>query len=235
MLLEVRDVSARYGGVMAVRTFSLSVEEGEVVSLIGPNGAGKSTVLRMLSGLTRPSGGDISFGGARINGLRADKIAHLGISLVPEGRGLFPRMSVLENLQLGAYGRKKTDVAATAELVFERFARLRERSRQPAGSLSGGEQQMLAIGRALMARPRMLLIDEPSLGLAPQVIDQLGHLIPEIANAWNATVLLVEQNAHLALQASERCYVMETGRIAFSGRSEEIASDTRLRSAYLGG
>ncbi len=231
-LLAVKGLKVAYGGIQAVRGIDLSVGEGELVCLIGANGSGKSSTLRALTGLIHASG-DIRFAGQRLNGLPAHAIARLGVALVPEGRGIFPRMTVAENLAMGAYTRRDAGVAADLARVYDLFPRLAERRGQVAGTLSGGEQQMLAIGRALMRRPRLLLLDEPSMGLAPLMVAKIYETIKAIAGA-GVTLLLVEQNAHLALQVSQRAYVMESGSIRLAGPSAELMRDPAVQSAYLG-
>jgi branched-chain amino acid transport system ATP-binding protein len=233
-MLELRDVSSGYGAIEALRGINLSVGQGEVVSLIGANGAGKSTTLRNITGLVPITSGDVVFEGVRLNGIPTHQIVGMGISMVPEGRQIFANLSVAENLDLGAYLQKnKVENARQLELVFELFPRLEERRKQLGGTLSGGEQQMLAIGRALMARPRLLLLDEPSLGLAPILVHTILVAIDEI-NREGATILLVEQNANAALKHSHRGYVLETGSIVMEGPSERLAADPRVREAYLG-
>jgi len=231
-LLEVSDVRASYGMIEALHGVSIRVEAGEVVTLIGSNGAGKSTVLRSISGLTPAREGSILFDGEDITRLAPPEIVARGISHVPEGRRCFPRMSVKENLELGAYLRSD-DPAREMEHVFELFPRLAERESQPAGTMSGGEQQMLAIGRALMARPRLILMDEPSMGIAPILVERIYETIGEIS-AEGTTILLVEQNATQGLAASGRGYVIETGRIVLEGSSDSLAEDPKVREAYLG-
>jgi branched-chain amino acid transport system ATP-binding protein len=233
-MLELRDVSSGYGAIEALRGINLSVGQGEVVSLIGANGAGKSTTLRNITGLVPTTSGDVVFEGVRLNGIPTHQIVGMGISMVPEGRQIFANLSVAENLDLGAYLQKnKVENARQLELVFALFPRLEERRKQLGGTLSGGEQQMLAIGRALMARPRLLLLDEPSLGLAPILVHTILVAIDEI-NREGATILLVEQNANAALKHSHRGYVLETGSIVMEGPSERLAADPRVREAYLG-
>jgi branched-chain amino acid transport system ATP-binding protein len=233
-LLSVSGVRARYGAIEALKGVSLTVDEGEVVTLIGSNGAGKSTTLRAVAGLTPASGGRITFDGEDITGLAADEIVTRGIALSPEGRRCFPRMTVRENLDLGAYRRRDAAaIAADTERVFALFPRLRERPGQPAGTMSGGEQQMLAIGRALMARPRLLLLDEPSLGIAPILVQRIYATIGEIHRSGVA-ILLVEQNAHRALNAARRGYVLETGRVVLAGDTASLRRDPRVQEAYLG-
>jgi len=234
-LLEVKDVSVHYGRIQAISDVSVSVEEGEVVSLIGANGAGKSTSMRAIAGLLTLSHGSISFAGEDIGRLKSHQRVARGISLVPEGRGIFPAMTVMENLDMGAYGRsKKSGIEQDLDRVFDLFPRLLERKSQLGGTLSGGEQQMLAIGRALMARPRLLLLDEPSMGLAPMFIQQIFGIIAQVRDQ-GTTVLLVEQNANQALSLADRAYVLETGRISKSGTGQELLNDTSIREAYLGG
>ena len=234
-MLEIKDIHVYYGAIHAIKGVSLSVRQGEIVTLIGSNGAGKSTTLRTVSGLLKPKAGDILFEGASIAGRPAQDIVRAGISQVPEGRRIFANMTVLENLELGAFTRDDADgVEADMNMVFERFPRLLERKDQAAGTLSGGEQQMLAMGRALMSRPRLLLLDEPSMGLAPLLIREIFHIIVDI-NKTGTTVLLVEQNANMALSIAHRAYVLETGRIALSGDAKELAASEEVRKAYLGG
>ena len=234
-MLTVNDINVFYGAIHAIKGVSLEVNEGEIVTLIGANGAGKSTILRTISGLLKPKTGSIQFEGQEIAGMPAHEIAKTGISQVPEGRRIFAEMSVLENLELGAFTRKDKDgIKADMELVFERFPRLKERIGQLAGTLSGGEQQMLAMGRALMSRPRLLLLDEPSMGLAPLLIKESFAIIQDI-NKTGTTVLLVEQNANMALSIAHRAYVLETGRITLSGDAKELAASDEVRKAYLGG
>ena len=234
-MLTVNDINVFYGAIHAIKGVSLEVNEGEIVTLIGANGAGKSTILRTISGLLKPKTGSIQFEGQEIAGMPAHEIVQTGISQVPEGRRIFAEMSVLENLELGAFTRKDKDgIKADMELVFERFPRLKERIGQLAGTLSGGEQQMLAMGRALMSRPRLLLLDEPSMGLAPLLIKEIFAIIQDI-NKTGTTVLLVEQNANMALSIAHRAYVLETGRITLSGDAKELAASDEVRKAYLGG
>ena len=234
-MLTINDINVFYGAIHAIKGVSLEVNEGEIVTLIGANGAGKSTILRTISGLLRPKTGSIQFEGQEIAGMPAHEIVKTGISQVPEGRRIFAEMSVLENLELGAFTRKDKDgIKADMELVFNRFPRLKERIGQLAGTLSGGEQQMLAMGRALMSRPRLLLLDEPSMGLAPLLIKEIFAIIQDI-NKTGTTVLLVEQNANMALSIAHRAYVLETGRITLSGDAKELAASDEVRKAYLGG
>ncbi|HEX4224750.1 MAG TPA: ABC transporter ATP-binding protein [Pseudonocardiaceae bacterium] len=233
-LLELIDMSVHYGRIQALHGISISVEQGEIVSLIGANGAGKSTTMRAISGIRPLSNGKIIFDGEDITKLRADLRVVRGISQVPEGRGVFPGMTVMENLDMGAYARKdRKKLAEDLERVFTLFPRLAERRTQLGGTMSGGEQQMLAIGRALMASPRLLLLDEPSMGLAPQIIQQIFRIITEI-NQQGTTVLLVEQNAQQALSRAHRAYVLETGEISKSGSGKEMLADPAVKEAYLG-
>jgi branched-chain amino acid transport system ATP-binding protein len=233
-MLTLKNVSTRYGAIQALTDVSLEVEQGGIATLIGANGAGKSTTLRSIMGLAQPHAGDILFEGRRINRIPTHRIAAMGIALVPEGRAIFANLTVLENLELGGYlqkdrGRLREDL----EHVQRIFPRLKERLHQLAGTLSGGEQQMVAIGRALMARPRLLLLDEPSLGLAPIMVQTIFESIAHI-NAEGTTILLVEQNANLALHRSRHAYVLETGRIIMQGESKALACDPRVKEAYLG-
>jgi branched-chain amino acid transport system ATP-binding protein len=231
-LLEVRDLDVRYGAIRAIKGISFTVEQGEIVALLGANGAGKTTTQKTISGMLRPAAGSIHFDGQRIDGIPAHRLIGLGICHVPEGRHVFPRMSVAENLEMGAFRFRHPD-EAELERVLELFPRLRERYRQQAGTLSGGEQQMLAIGRALMGKPRLLLLDEPSMGLAPLIVRQIFDIVREI-NASGVTVLLVEQNAAQALALADRGYVLETGELVLSGTGQELLADDRVRAAYLG-
>jgi branched-chain amino acid transport system ATP-binding protein len=231
-LLRIEGLQVRYGAIRALQGIGLEVRGAEIVTLIGSNGAGKSTLLRAISGLVRPSAGTIHFEGVDVTGQRPERLVALGICQVPEGRRIFANLSVRENLQMGAYLRRSPAPEAL-ERVFGLFPRLRERLAQPGGTLSGGEQQMLAIGRALMAEPRLLLLDEPSLGLAPLLVQQIFGIIREI-NAQGTTVVLVEQNARQALRVAHRAYVLETGSIALGGPAAELARDERVRRAYLG-
>jgi branched-chain amino acid transport system ATP-binding protein len=232
-VLEVDDIHAHYGAIQALRGVSLDVKDGEVVTLIGANGAGKSTTLRSISGLTPASAGSITFDGEDITRLPAHDIVGRGIALSPEGRHCFPRMTVRENLDLGAYRRRGAEVAADFERVFELFPRLKEREKQKAGTMSGGEQQMLAIGRALMARPRLLMLDEPSMGIAPILVQRIYETIGEI-NDSGVAILLVEQNANYALDIARRGYVLETGRIVLANNSAQLRDDPEVQKAYLG-
>jgi branched-chain amino acid transport system ATP-binding protein len=233
-MLQLNKVSTRYGNIKALTEVSLEVEKGSVATLIGANGAGKSTTLRSIMGLCQPYAGEVLFEGKKINRIPTHKIAAMGIALVPEGRAVFANLTVLENLELGGYlQRDGNKLKRDIEHVHEVFPRLKERQAQMAGTLSGGEQQMLAIGRALMAHPRLLLLDEPSLGLAPLIVHAIFDAIARI-NQEGATVLLVEQNANLALRRSQKAYVLETGRIIMQGASSELANDPRVKEAYLG-
>ena len=232
-LLEVSDIRARYGAIEALKGVSLTVEPKEVVTLIGANGAGKSTTLRSISGLTPASAGKITFEGEDITRVPAHEVVGRGIALAPEGRHCFPRMTVRENLELGAYHRRGDDVTDDLERVFTLFPRLKERAQQAAGTMSGGEQQMLAIGRALMARPRLLMLDEPSMGIAPNLVERIYRTIEEI-NRSGVAILLVEQNANYALDISNRGYVLETGRVVLSNQSVKLRDDPEVQRAYLG-
>jgi branched-chain amino acid transport system ATP-binding protein len=232
-LLELEDVRTAYGSIEALKGVSLTVEEGEVVTLIGSNGAGKSTTLRSISGLTPPRHGSIRFRGREISTLPAQDIVRLGISQSPEGRRCFQRMSVRENLELGAYLRRDTNVTSDLERVLDLFPRLREREKQKAGTMSGGEQQMLAMGRALMADPTLLLLDEPSMGLAPILVDRIYETVREINNQ-GTTILLVEQNANYALDVSSRGYVLETGKVVLHDKSAALRENPEVQNAYLG-
>jgi branched-chain amino acid transport system ATP-binding protein len=233
-LLEVSDIHAHYGSIEALKGVSLTVEEGEVVTLIGSNGAGKSTTLRSISGLTPASAGKVVFAGEEITRVPAHEIVVRGIALSPEGRHCFARMNVRENLELGAHRRPRSpEVAEDLERVFSLFPRLQERERQKAGTMSGGEQQMLAIGRALMARPRLLMLDEPSMGIAPILVTRIYETIGEI-NRSGVAILLVEQNANYALDISRRGYVLETGRVVLLGESAQLRDDPEVQRAYLG-
>jgi branched-chain amino acid transport system ATP-binding protein len=232
-LLEVEDLHTYYGNIEALKGVSLHVNEGEVVTLIGSNGAGKTTTLRSISGLTPPRSGTIRFRGRDISVTPAQDIVRLGISHAPEGRRCFPRLTALENLELGAFLRRDAGVADDLERVFKLFPRLEERRKQKAGTMSGGEQQMLAIGRALMASPDLLLLDEPSMGLAPILVERIYETIAEISRQ-GTTILLVEQNANFALEVSQRGYVLETGKIVISDRAEALRENGDVRKAYLG-
>lgn len=232
-MLKVEDLNVCYGAIHAVKGVSFQVNRGEIVTLIGANGAGKSTTLRTVSGLLRSKGGSIEFRGENISRLPSHKIVERGLAQVPEGRRIFQQMSVQENLEMGAYTRG-AETEADLEAVYGRFPRLRERRRQTAGTLSGGEQQMLAIGRALMSRPCLLVLDEPSMGLAPLLVEQIFGIIRELHQS-GTTILLVEQNAQMALSIADRAYVMETGKISLSGTGKELAESDAVRKAYLGG
>ena len=231
-ILEIKDLQVRYGGIEAVKGISLEVPEGEIVTLIGANGAGKSSTLRTIAGLVKPAGGNIYFKGEDITGKDANEIVQRGITLVPEGRRIFPDMTVLENLKIGAYLRKD-DLTEDLNWVFDLFPRLKERSWQAGGTLSGGEQQMLAVGRALMSRPKVIMMDEPSLGLAPIIVKGIFDIIKEI-NKQGVTVLLIEQNANMALKTADIGYVMETGRITLHGAGAELLVNDAVKAAYLG-
>ena len=234
-LLALEKLEVAYGGIRAVKGIDLTVESGETVCLIGANGAGKTTTLRAITGLVRAAAGHIRYGGDDIGKLRVHEIAQRGLALVPEGRGVFPQLTIEENLAMGAYARKdRAAVRADLAHAFELFLRLAERRKQTAGTLSGGEQQMLAIGRALMAKPKLLLLDEPSMGLAPKIVEQILETIRAI-NAKGVTVLLVEQNAAMALAISHRGYVLETGNVILEGTAGELAGNDLVRQAYLGG
>lgn len=234
-MLTVEDINVYYGAIHAIKGISLDVPDGEIVALIGSNGAGKSTTLRTISGLMKPKTGKILYEGHDIAGVLAHKIVGMGLCQVPEGRHVFANMTVMENLELGAYLRKDKDgIARDMDDVFKKFPRLLERKDQLSGTLSGGEQQMLAMGRALMSRPKLLLLDEPSMGLAPLLVKEIFNIIKEI-NESGTTVLLVEQNANMALSIADKAYVLETGRITLSGTAKELASSEAVRKAYLGG
>jgi branched-chain amino acid transport system ATP-binding protein len=232
-LLEVTGLHTRYGSIEALKGISLTVAEGEVVTLIGSNGAGKTTTLRSISGLTPASAGKITFAGEEVTRVPAHEIVGRGIALAPEGRHCFPRMTVRENLSLGAHRRRGPEIANDFERVYELFPRLKDRERQKAGTMSGGEQQMLAIGRALMARPKLLMLDEPSLGIAPNLVQRIYETIGEI-NRSGVAILLVEQNANYALEAASRGYVLETGRVALANDSASLRNDPDVQKAYLG-
>ena len=231
-MLELNDVHTYYGQIHALKGISIAVDEGEIVTLIGSNGAGKSTTLKTISGLLAPRVGYVALQGQRISGLKAHQVAKLGVAQSPEGRRVFPRMSVLENLEMGAFVHGRVDPHDLAR-VFDLFPRLKERINQHAGTMSGGEQQMLAIGRALMSRPRLLLLDEPSMGLAPILVEQIFHIVQDI-NSQGTTVLLVEQNALMALAIAHRGYVMQTGSIVLSDTAESLSRNEIVRKAYLG-
>ena len=231
-VLKIENLEVSYGGIEAVRGISFDVNKGEIVTLIGANGAGKSSTLRTISGLVKPKGGKVIFMGEDITGKDSADIVSKGLMMVPEGRRIFPNLSVLENLKVGAYLRKD-DLNEDLEMVFNYFPRLKERTWQAGGTLSGGEQQMLAVGRALMGKPKLLMMDEPSLGLAPIVVQGIFEIINEI-HAAGATVLLIEQNANMALHVADRAYVIENGKIALSGTGKELLEDEKVKAAYLG-
>ena len=233
MMLELQDLHLSYGGIRALKGVSIQVNEGEIVSLIGANGAGKSTTLRAISGLERAQSGKILYNGEDITGKPSKYMVQNGLILVPEGRLIFPDMTVLENLKIGAYLRNDRDVEADIQRMYALFPRLKERAWQMAGTLSGGEQQMLAVGRALMSKPKLLMMDEPSLGLAPLVVKDIFSIIRTIRDS-GVTVLLIEQNANAALKIADRGYVLETGKITLEGSGRELLSDPAVRSAYLG-
>jgi len=234
-VLQVKEIDVYYGAIHALKKLSLEVEQGKIVTLIGANGAGKTTTLKTISGLLRPVHGTITYKGVDLTKVPPEKIVGMGISQVPEGRRVFAPMTVQENLEMGAYLRKdKKEVQRDMELVFERFPRLKERRRQLAGTLSGGEQQMLAIGRALMARPELMLMDEPSMGLAPLLVREIFEIIKDI-NSRGTTILLVEQNAHMALSIAHKAYVVETGGIVLEGSPEQLMKSEEVKKAYLGG
>lgn len=234
-MLKVNEIDVYYGAIHALKKLSLEVEQGTIVTLIGANGAGKTTTLKTISGILRPKSGTITYNGKDITKVAPEKIVSLGISQVPEGRRIFPTMTVLENLEMGAYLRKdKKEILKDLENVFARFPRLRERRKQMAGTLSGGEQQMLAIGRALMARPELMLMDEPSMGLAPLLVKEIFEIIKDI-NSRGTTILLVEQNANMALSVADNAYVIETGEIVLQGTAEQLMKSEEVKKAYLGG
>ena len=234
-ILHVEDLNVYYGAIHAVKGISFDVEEGEVVTLIGANGAGKSTTLNTVAGLLKPREGVVEFEGKSLLGIAPHTIVGKGIALCPEGRRVFLQMSVRENLEMGAFTRTDSaEVAKSLEDIFERFPRLKERENQVAGTLSGGEQQMLAMGRALMSKPRLLMLDEPSMGLAPILVQEIFDIIEQLHSA-GTTVLLVEQNARMALKVADRAYVLETGKVSMSGKAADLASDERVKQAYLGG
>lgn len=234
-MLKIENLHIKYGAIHAVKGIDIEVNEGEIVTLIGANGAGKTSILKALSGLVKPSEGTITYDGKVLNKKSAQDIMKAGISHVPEGRRIFADMTVLENLELGVYQRKdKEGIKKDLEAIYERFPILKDRSKQAAGTLSGGEQQMLAMGRALMANPKILLLDEPSMGLAPILVKEIFSIIKDI-NAKGTTILLVEQNARMALSVATRAYVMETGKIVMSGTGQELADSEEIQKAYLGG
>ena len=233
-MLAVNDIHVYYGSIHAVKGVSLEVNEGEIVTLIGANGAGKSTVLNTISGLLHPRGGSVTFLGQDLKGVPPHKLVARGMAQVPEGRRIFLQMTVEENLEMGAYTQSKASIDGSIEDVYRRFPRLQERRKQIAGTLSGGEQQMLAMGRALMSHPRLLMLDEPSMGLAPILVEQIFDIIREL-HAAGTTILLVEQNAQAALSVADRAYVLETGKISLSGTGKELMASDQVRKAYLGG
>ncbi len=234
MILKVDNINVYYGAIHAIKGVSFEVNEGEIVTLIGANGAGKSTTLNTVSGLLHSKTGSISFMGENISGVAPHKIVERGLAQVPEGRRIFLQMTVQENLEMGAYTRGKSGVAEDLEMVFEQFPRLKERRKQISGTLSGGEQQMLAMGRALMSRPKLLMLDEPSMGLAPILVEQIFDIIRSM-HKNGTTILLVEQNAQMALSVADRAYVLETGKIGLSGTGQELIQSDEIRKAYLGG
>ena len=232
-MLKVENVSVNYGAIKALQHVSFQINKGEIVALIGANGAGKTTILNTISNIVPSVSGKITYLDKEITKLPPHDIVKLGISQVPEGRRVFAKMSVLENLEMGAYTRSDKEIGSDMEKIFQRFPRLNERKKQPAKTLSGGEQQMLAMGRALMSRPKLLLLDEPSMGLAPMLVEQIFQIIQEI-NATGTTILLVEQNANMALSIAHRAYVLETGEVVLQGDAKELASNPEVRKAYLG-
>ncbi len=232
-LLKVNDLHVYYGAIHAVKGISLEVREGEIVTLIGANGAGKSTTLNTIAGLLKPRQGSIVLAGIPVDGTAASKMVYKGLSLCPEGRRVFQQMTVRENLEMGAYSRPKEEIEASLEDVFSRFPRLKEREKQIGGTLSGGEQQMLAMARALMSKPKLMMLDEPSMGLAPILVDQIFGIISELHTS-GVTILLVEQNAQMALSVADRAYVLETGRITMSGNAAELLQNDDVQKAYLG-
>ena len=233
-LLKVDDIHVYYGNIHAIKGISFEVNEGEIVTLIGANGAGKSTTLNTIAGLLKPRSGSVEFDGKVLNGISASKIVSLGMALCPEGRRVFQQMTVRENLEMGGYTRPSSEIPSSLEDVFNRFPRLKEREKQIAGTLSGGEQQMLAMGRALMSKPKLLMLDEPSMGLAPILVEQIFGIVAEL-HAAGSTILLVEQNAQMALSIADRAYVLGTGQITMSGDAKDVLADDRVRAAYLGG
>ena len=232
-LLKVNNLHVYYGAIHAIKGITLEVNEGEIVTLIGANGAGKSSTLNTIAGLLKPRQGSIVFRGVPVDGTAASKMVSKGMSLCPEGRRIFQQMTVRENLEMGAFSRSNEEINPSIAEVFKRFPRLKEREKQIAGTLSGGEQQMLAMGRALMSKPKLMMLDEPSMGLAPILVEQIFDIIREL-NQSGTTILLVEQNAQMALSVANRAYVMETGRITMSGAAEELLHDDNVRKAYLG-
>ena len=233
-ILKVDNINVYYGAIHAIKGISFEVNEGEIVTLIGANGAGKSTTLQTVSGLLRSRTGSIEFNGENISHVPAHKLVYKGLAQVPEGRRIFLQMSVEENLEMGAFTQKNAGIDADLESVYEQFPRLRERKKQIAGTLSGGEQQMLAMGRALMSHPKLLMLDEPSMGLAPRLVEQIFDIIRQL-HKNGTTILLVEQNAQMALSVADRAYVLETGKITLSGTGKELAESDEVRKAYLGG
>lgn len=233
-ILKVNNINVYYGAIHAIKGISFNVEEGEIVTLIGANGAGKSTTLNTIAGLLKPRQGTVVMNGEIISGLGASKVVPKGLSLCPEGRRIFQQMTVRENLEMGSYTRPASEIAASLEEMFQRFPRLKEREKQIAGTLSGGEQQMLAMARALMSKPRLLMLDEPSMGLAPILVEQIFEIIANL-HKNGTTILLVEQNAQMALSVADRAYVMETGKITLSGTGKELAASEEVKKAYLGG
>ena len=233
-ILKVEDINVYYGSIHAIKGVSFSVNEGEIVTLIGANGAGKSTTLNTVAGLLKPRAGSIEFEGESLVGVPAHKMVPKGIALCPEGRRVFTEMSVKENLEMGAFTRNDAEAKESRKMVYDRFPRLRERKGQSAGTLSGGEQQMLAMGRALMSKPKLLMLDEPSMGLAPILVQEIFDIIRAL-HEQGTTILLVEQNAQMALSVADRAYVLETGRVSMSGNANELLHDKRVQQAYLGG
>jgi branched-chain amino acid transport system ATP-binding protein len=234
-VLEIKQLEVAYGGIKAIKKIDFHVDDGELVTLIGANGAGKSSTLRALSGLVKPAGGKVTYKGQDITGVPSHALVGLGIALCPEGRGVFARLSVHENLLMGAFARKdKAQIAAEVEEIYTMIPRLKERTKQMAGTLSGGEQQMLAIGRAMLAQPKLLMLDEPSMGLAPMMVEKIFEIIRLIAKR-NTTILLIEQNAQLALEHANRGYVLESGEITLQGDAKVLLADPRVKAAYLGG
>ena len=234
-MLKIKDINVYYGAIHAIKGVSLEVKQGDIVTLIGSNGAGKSTILKTISGLIRPKSGEIEFENMALHTMEAPEILRAGVCQVPEGRRVFAEMTVYENLELGAFlQRDKNQIQKNMELVFEKFPRLKERSRQLAGTLSGGEQQMLAIGRAMMSMPKLMLLDEPSMGLAPLLVKEIFSIIKEI-NKTGTTILLIEQNANMALSIANYAYVIETGKIVLEGEAKKLAQSEEIKKAYLGG
>ena len=233
-MLKVEGLNVYYGSIHAIKGVSFEVNQGEIVTMIGANGAGKSTTMNTVAGLLKPKSGSITFEGHDITSTPASKVVSLGLALCPEGRRVFQQMSVRENLEMGGYTRPAGELAASLDQVFEQFPRLKERQRQIAGTLSGGEQQMLAMGRALMSKPKLLMLDEPSMGLAPLLVEQIFEIVLKL-NQAGTTILLVEQNAQMALSVADRAYVLETGRVVMDGTGAELLTNERVRNAYLGG